>query len=55
MRVKQMLEEVTGGFLQVKRLPEPAIYRPETALAKAGQPNGGVMPLLYKGKLPHHK
>ena len=50
-----MLDEVTGGFLKAKRLPEPPIYRPESAVVKAGQPVGGIMPLLYKGKLPHQK
>lgn len=44
----QVLDEITGGFIKAKRLPQPAIYRKETAVVKADQVVGGVMSIMYK-------
>lgn len=51
-----MLDEMTGGFVKAKSLPQPLIYRPDQAMVKAGKPAmDGVMSTLYKGKMPHER
>nr|OQO27401.1 hypothetical protein B0A51_05037 [Rachicladosporium sp. CCFEE 5018] len=54
--LKTMLDTATGGFLASKRLPEPVIYRPDSAVVKAGKPAvNGLMPTMFKGTVPGRK
>ncbi|KAK4539967.1 hypothetical protein LTR36_009937 [Oleoguttula mirabilis] len=50
-----LLDEISGGFLKSKRINEPKIYAPETALVRAGKPTNGVMSVEFKAKLPEQK
>ena len=47
-KIFQVLDEITGGFIKAKHLPQPAIYRSDTAVVKADQVVGGVMSIMYK-------
>ena len=51
--LSQLLDEITGGFLKAKRLPQPAIYRQDKTVVKLDQHRPGVMPMLYKAKMPN--
>ncbi|CZT18982.1 uncharacterized protein RCC_04827 [Ramularia collo-cygni] len=49
----KFFESITAGFLKSKYVGEPKIYRLETALAKQGQPTGGIMSTAFKAKQPN--
>jgi hypothetical protein len=51
----QVLDEVTGGYIKAKRLPQPTIYRASTAVVKSGQVVNGVMSTMYKAGWPSKK
>lgn len=52
---KSTLDEITGGFIKAKRLPQPTIYRSSTAVVKSGQVVNGVMSTMYKAGWPNKK
>jgi uncharacterized C2H2 Zn-finger protein len=52
---KQVLDEITGGYIKAKRLPQPTIYRASTAVVKSGQVVDGVMSTMYKAGWPNKK
>lgn len=52
---KSVLDEITGGFIKAKRLPQPTIYRSSTAVVKSGQVVNGVMSTMYKAGWPNKK
>jgi len=52
---KSVLDEITGGFIKAKRLPQPTIYRSSTAVVKSGQVVDGVMSTMYKAGWPNKK
>lgn len=52
---KSVLDEITGGFIKAKRLPQPTIYRASTAVVKSGQVRNGVMSTMYKAGWPNKK
>jgi hypothetical protein len=52
---KSTLDEITGGFIRAKRLPQPTIYRSDTAVVKSGQVVDGVMSVMYEAKWPNKK
>jgi phage FluMu protein Com len=52
---KSTLDEITGGFIKAKRLPQPTIYRSDTAVVKSGQVIDGVMSTMYKASWPNKK
>ena len=52
---KSVLDEITGGFIKAKRLPQPTIYRSSTAVVKSGQVVDGVMSTMYKASWPNKK
>ena len=52
---KSVLDEITGGFIKAKRLPQPTIYRSCTAVVKSGQVVNGVMSTMYKAGWPNKK
>jgi len=52
---KSVLDEITGGFIKAKRLPQPTIYRSSTAVVKSGQVANGVMSTMYKAGWPNKK
>lgn len=48
-----MLDEISGGFLKAKRLPQPEIFRPETAIVRAdNKVIDGVLSLQYSARMP---
>lgn len=51
----QVLDDITGGFIKAKRLPQPSIYRHNTAVVKSGQVVDGVMSTMYKAGWPNSK
>jgi hypothetical protein len=51
----QVLDEITGGYIKAKRLPQPTIYRADTAVVKSGQVVNGVMSTMYKAGWPNKK
>ena len=52
---KSVLDEITGGFIKAKRLPQPTIYKSSTAVVKSGQVVNGVMSTMYKAGRPDKK
>lgn len=52
-----LVDEVSGGYLQAKRVKEVAIRREEDeekGAVRAGEPTGGVARTFYEGVLPRH-
>lgn len=53
---KQLIEDISGGFLTAKRVPVPKIFRHDNAVVLAnGQSVNGIMQTQYSAKLPGKK
>ena len=47
-----MIDRLSGGFLEAKRLRVKNLYQPGEALTKSGEPVNGVMSVKYTSKMP---
>ena len=52
LTIPQMLDEITGGFLKARKLPQAVIYRQDKAVVKLNDQEPGLMPVQYKAKMP---
>ena len=53
---KQLLADISGGFLKAKRVKIPKIFRQDKAMVLAnGTPANGIMQMEYEAKLPRTK
>lgn len=50
--LEQLVNDISGGFLRVKPVIQPPVYRPSTAVVKAGQVVDGIMTAEFKAVLP---
>ena len=51
----QLLDQVSGGFLEAEHLLVPKIYSQEKAVVKKGEPVDGVMDTKFTAKFPNAK